>query len=73
MIHTHSGTKVYIDQAVPALTRVVNNQVEHARMDLVFDQNGVTTNLEVAFVTPFSTSPALIALDMTPRSSSATS
>ena len=42
----------------PALTRVVNGQVEHARMDLVFDQNGTTTNLDVAIVSPFSSSPA---------------
>ena len=36
VIHSHSGTKVYIEQAVPALTRVMNGQREHARMDLVF-------------------------------------
>ena len=34
VIHSHNGTKVYIEQAVPALTRMVNGQVEHARMDL---------------------------------------
>ena len=44
VIHPHSGTKVYIEQAVPALTKMVNGQVEHARMDLVFDHNGFTTS-----------------------------
>ena len=47
--------------AVPALTRMVNGQVEHARMDLVFDHNGCTTYLDVAIVSPFSSCPALIA------------
>ena len=62
VIHSHNGTKVHIEQSVPALTRVVNGQVEHARMDdLVFDQNGNTTYLDVAIVSPFSSSPALIA------------
>ena len=36
VIQSHSGTKVFIEQEVPALTRVVNGQSEHARMDLVF-------------------------------------
>ena len=35
VIHSHSGAKVFIEQEVPALTRVVNGQTEHARMDLV--------------------------------------
>ena len=39
----------------------MNGQVEHARMDLVFDHNGSTTYLDVANGTPFSSSPALIA------------
>ena len=43
VIQTHSGTKVFIQQTIPGLSRVVNHQVEHARMDLVFDQNGSTT------------------------------
>ena len=51
--HSHNGTKVYIEQSIPALTRVQNGQVEHARMDLVFDQNGNTTYLDVAIVFPF--------------------
>ena len=33
VIHSHSGTKMHIEQSIPALTRVVNGQVEHARMD----------------------------------------
>ena len=61
VIHPHSGTKVYIEQAVPALTKMVNGQVEHARMDLVFDHNGFSTYLDVAIVSPFSSCPALIA------------
>ena len=28
------------EKEVPALTRVVNGQTEHVRMDLVFDLNG---------------------------------
>ena len=52
---------MFIEQAVPALTRVVNGQVEHARMDLVFDQNGNTTYLDVSIIAPFSSNPALVA------------
>ena len=40
VIHSHSGNKMHIEQPIPAPTRVVNGQVEHARMDHVFDQNG---------------------------------
>ena len=47
VIHSHKGTKMYIEQSIPALTRVVNGQVEHARMDLVFDHIGTTTYLDV--------------------------
>ena len=61
VIHSHSGTKVYIEQVIPALTRVVNGHTEHARMDLVCNHNGSTTYLDVASVSPFSSSPALIA------------
>ena len=43
VIHSNNGTKVYIEQSIPALTRVQHGQVEHTRMDLVFDQNGNTT------------------------------
>ena len=56
VIHSHNGTKVYIEQSVPGLTRVVNGQVEHARMDLVVYQNGSTTYLDVVIVSPFSSS-----------------
>ena len=61
VIHSHSGAKVYIKQAVPAFTRIVNRQREHARVDLVFDLNGSTTYLDVAIVVPFSSNPALVA------------
>ena len=40
VIQSHRGAKVFIEQDVPALTRVVNGQTEHARMDLVFNVNG---------------------------------
>ena len=52
---------MYIEQAVPALTWMVKGQVEHARMDLVFDLNGSTAYLDVAIVSPFSSCPALVA------------
>ena len=34
VIQSHSGAKVFVEQEVPALTRVVHGQTEHARMDL---------------------------------------
>ena len=40
VIQSNSGAKVFIEQEVLALTRVVNGQTEHARMDLVFNLNG---------------------------------
>ena len=43
IIYSHSGAKVFIEQEEPALTRVVNGQTEHARMDLVFNLNGSVT------------------------------
>ena len=58
VIHSHSGTKVFIEQEVPALTRVVNGQREHARMDLVFNLNGSATYLDVSIVAPFSCNPS---------------
>ena len=58
--HSRSGTKVFIEQEVPALTRVVNGQREHARMDLVFNLNGSVTYLDVSFVAPFSCNPSLV-------------
>ena len=48
VIQLHSGAKkVFIEQEVPALTRVVNGQSEHARMDLVFttDQSHIWMSL----------------------------
>ena len=55
------GVKVFIEQEVPALTRVVNGQTEHARMDLVFNLNGSITYLDVSIVAPFSCNPSLVA------------
>ena len=60
IIHSHSGVKVFIEQEVPALTRVANGQTEHARMDLVFNLNGSITYLDVSIVAPFSCSPSLV-------------
>ena len=59
IIHSHSGVKVFIEQEVPALTRVVNGQTEHARMDLVFNLHGSITYLDVSIVAPFSCNPSL--------------
>ena len=42
VIQTHSGAKVFIEQEVLALTRVVNSQSEHARMDLVFQSQWIS-------------------------------
>ena len=44
---SYNGAKVCIEQEVPALTRVVEGQREHARMDLVFNLNGSVTYLDV--------------------------
>ena len=60
IIQSHSGVKVFIEQEVPALIRVVNRQTEHARMDLVFNLNGSVTYLDVSIVAPFSCSPSLV-------------
>ena len=60
MIHSHSGSNVCIEQEVPAPTRVVNGQREHARMDLVFNLNGSVTYLDVSIVAPFSCNPSLV-------------
>ena len=54
IIQSQSGAKVFVEQEVPALTRVVNGQTEHARMDLVFNLNGSVTYLDVSIVAPFS-------------------
>ena len=60
VIQPHSGAKVFIEQEVLALTRVVNGQTEHARMDLVFYLNGSITYLDVSIVAPFSCNPSLV-------------
>ena len=60
VIQSHSGAKVFIEPEVPALTRVVNGQTEHARMDLAFNLNGSVTYLDVSIVAPFSCNPSLV-------------
>ena len=60
VIQSHSGVKVYIEQEVLALTRVVNGHTEHAWMDLVFNFNGSVTYLDVSIVAPFSCSPSVV-------------
>ena len=60
VIQSHSGAKVFMEQEVPALTRVVNGQTEHARMDLVFNLDGPVTYLDVSIVAPFSWNPSLV-------------
>ena len=60
VIQSHSGAKVFIEQEVLALTRVVNGQTGHARMDLVFNLNGSVTCLDVSKVVPFSCNPPLV-------------
>ena len=60
VIQSHSGAKVFIEQEVPALTRVVNGQREHARMDLVFNLYGSVTYLDVSIVALFSCNPSLV-------------
>lgn len=61
VIQSHSGVKVFIEQEVPGLTRVVNGQTERARMDLVFNLHGALTYLDVSIVAPFSCNPSLVA------------
>ena len=60
VIHSHSGTKVFIEQEVPALPRVVNGQREHSSTDLVFNLNGSVTYLDVSVVAPLSCGPSLV-------------
>ena len=60
VIQSHSGATVFIEQELTALTRVVNGQTEHARMDLVFNLNGSVTFLDVSIVAPLSCNPSLV-------------
>ena len=55
IIQSHSGVKVFVEQEVLALTRVVNGQTEHARMDLVF------FSCSPSLVSAASTKPGLMA------------
>ena len=59
IIQSQSGVKVFIEQYVLALTRVVHGQTECARMDLVFNLHGSITYLDVSIVAPFSCNPSL--------------
>ena len=61
IIQSHSGVKVFIEQEVPALTRVVNGQTERARMHLVFNLHGSIMYLDVSIVAPFSCNPSRVA------------
>ena len=65
VIHSHSGTNVFIEQEVPAPTLVVDGQRERARMDLVFNLDGSATYLDVSVVASFSCNPALVAAGST--------
>ena len=67
VVHSHSGTKVFTEQEVRALTRVVNGQREHARVDLVFNLNGSITYLDVSIVAPFSCNPSVVSQDTWPK------
>ena len=49
IIQSHSGVRVFIEQEVPALTRIV------------FDLHGSITYLDVSIVAPFSCNPSLVA------------
>ena len=60
IIHSYSGVKVFIEQEMPAVTRVVNIQTEHARMDLVFNLHLSITFLDVSIVAPFFCNPSLV-------------
>ena len=57
VIQSHSDIKVFIEQDVLALTRVVNEQSKHARMDLVFNLNGSFPYLDLSIVDPWSCNP----------------
>ena len=60
-IQSHSGVKVFIEQEVPALTRVVNGQTEHARGWILSSTSTVQSRiLDVSIVAPFSCSPSLV-------------
>ena len=54
------GSKVFIAQEVPALSRVVNGQTEHARMDLVFNLKLLSLAVR-PLVSAASTKPGLMA------------
>ena len=67
VIQSHSGAKVFIEQEAPALTRVVNGQTEHVRMDLVFGLNDSVMYLDVSIVVPFSCNPSVVSPTITKR------
>ena len=53
-------SKYLLNKKYLPLTRVVNGQTEHARMDLVLNLNGSITYLDVSIVAPFSCNPSLV-------------
>ena len=57
VIHSHSGSKIFIEQEVPAFTLVVNGQRGLARMNLVSNLNGSVTYLDGLHCCPFLLQP----------------
>ena len=53
VIHSHMAPRCLSNRRCPALTRVVNDQRDHARMDF-FKFNSSATNLDVSIVAPLS-------------------
>ena len=68
LITKHTGTKVYIEQTIPGLPRVDNEELspKGGRMDVVFDLRGSTYNIDTEVVTLFSSNAGLIS-DATAR------
>ena len=61
VIQSHSGAKVFIEEEVPALTRVVNgHRLNTLGWILSFNLNGSVTYLDVSTVAPFSCNPSLV-------------
>ena len=63
LVTTHTGAKVHLEQTIPGLPCEphLEAQPEGARMDIVFNLHGQRYYIDTAAVTPFSSSPALIA------------
>ena len=58
VIQSHSGIKVFIGQEVPALTRVVNGQTEHARCLCLSVSVSLCLCLSLSLSHPLSVSPS---------------